>query len=118
MTQDIAAALRAAERVVQLFEDNSGDARDEAWDLLSKHADDICRALLQVSSPRETGGEVASDVRDAFEEWATQDHRRLDPLEFEERTPGNNHYYEVDKHHPGVTQFEGFLIRWRDMVPG
>lgn len=36
------------------------------------------------------------DERDAFEIWAELDHRRLDPLEFEERTPDNNHYYADD----------------------
>lgn len=36
------------------------------------------------------------DERDAFEAWADADSRQLDPQEFEERTPDNNHYYRVD----------------------
>ena len=41
---------------------------------------------------------MAETVRDAFEEWAHADHRRLEPNEYEadDRTPGNNHYYDDD----------------------
>jgi hypothetical protein len=41
---------------------------------------------------------MAETVRDAFEEWAHADHRRLEPNEYEadDRTPGNNHYYDAD----------------------
>lgn len=37
-------------------------------------------------------------VRDAFEEWAQADNRRLEPNECEadDRTLSNNHYYEDD----------------------
>lgn len=40
--------------------------------------------------------QAQADERDAFEEWALKDFRELTPLEFEERTPGNNQYYESD----------------------
>jgi hypothetical protein len=42
---------------------------------------------------RQTSPETAS-VRDAFEAWATSDNRAIQPLQFEERTDANNHYYE------------------------
>lgn len=38
----------------------------------------------------------ARDERAAFEDWAMADNRRLEANEFEDRTPGNNHYYECD----------------------
>jgi hypothetical protein len=44
---------------------------------------------------RQSSPETAS-VRDAFEAWATSDNRAIQPLQFEERTDDNNHYYESD----------------------
>jgi hypothetical protein len=46
--------------------------------------------LPQSSSP------VTASARDAFEAWATSDSRAIQPLQFEERTDYNNHYYESD----------------------
>lgn len=37
-----------------------------------------------------------ANERDAFEVWAERDNRRLDPQEFEERVPENNHYYAAE----------------------
>jgi hypothetical protein len=39
---------------------------------------------------------VSEETRDQFEAWAAKDRRDLAALEFEERTPDNNHYYEDD----------------------
>jgi hypothetical protein len=46
--------------------------------------------LHQSTSP------VTASARDAFEAWATSDNRAIQPLQFEERTDYNNHYYESD----------------------
>lgn len=51
-------------------------------------------ATEEQDKPSAGGGDEAR--RDQFEIWAERDNRRLDPLEFEERTPGNNHYYADD----------------------
>ncbi len=51
---------------------------------------------VECLSGRDDRADESTTVRDAFEEWAARDSRRLEPNEFEERTPGNNHYYEVD----------------------
>jgi hypothetical protein len=60
-----------------------------------KHADkaEAIAAWNRRASPTPEGG---GGERDAFEVWAHADHRRIEPEEYEERTPDNNHYYADD----------------------
>lgn len=59
----------------------------EAW---NRRASTTSAGVTEEQTARVT------DTRDQFEDWAENDHRDLNPLEFEERTPDNNHYYETD----------------------
>jgi hypothetical protein len=54
----------------------------------------IRREIVALDAPRTSP--VTASARDAFEAWATSDNRAIQPLQFEERTDYNNHYYESD----------------------
>ena len=60
--------------------------------------------------------ETEDVVRNAFEEWAQADNRRLEPNECEvdDRTPGNNHYYEDDTTNQA---YIGWCAAWNHRPP-
>lgn len=66
------------------------------------NAREAARAVIDImrATPTAAGGDAvageAKTLREAFEVWAASDNRVIQPLEFEERTDDNNHYYESD----------------------
>lgn len=83
----------------------------EFWDEARNHddADVVCPRCGLISLADETKAESHADTgdgavaalaarseRDEFEAWAERDNRRLEANMFEDREPGNNHYYEDD----------------------
>jgi hypothetical protein len=54
----------------------------------------------------------AGDVRarEAFEAWAASDSRAIQPLEFEERTDDNDHYYESDHDNSAFAGWKAALM--------
>lgn len=70
-----------------IHDDLTHKAKAIATSIVAEHN---CRL---VPTPSPTGTE---EVRDVFEEWAHRDNRRIEPEEYEERTPDNYLYYADD----------------------
>lgn len=50
-------AVEAAKRIDELLTINTGQSRDDAWDIVSGNITSICRALISLSSRLETARE-------------------------------------------------------------
>lgn len=85
--------LQAALIWTRRFIEASGLSENAIRETLAIIDAKVSEALAPVAAQGEA---EAANERDLFEEWAATDHRAIEPQQFEERTPGNNHYYRHD----------------------